>query len=318
MTNWLEVSLTVNGELAEAIADVLARYAPNGVMTEQAVKFNDEEDEGTPVGDITVRAYLPADETLEETRQKLEESLFYLGMIQPLPAPTFTPIADQNWMEAWKTRYQPIPIGKKQIIVPVWMDSPDPARISIRIDPGMAFGTGTHPTTQLCLELLETVFDEGQKTKDGGKIPVLGTLSSVIDVGCGSGILSVAALKLGAEIALGVDIDEASVKNSRENADNNGIPVEKFLIGLGSVNEVKGEKFAFSQAPLVLANILAPVLIRLFDAGMADLIAPGGSIILSGILEYQANDVIAAGEKYGLKFVEKRQINDWVALLCRK
>ena len=100
MTNWLEVSLTVNGELAEAVADVLARYAPNGVMTEQSVKFMDDEDMGTPSGDITVRAYLPADETLEQTRQKLEESLYYLGMIQPLPAPTFTPIADRNWMEA--------------------------------------------------------------------------------------------------------------------------------------------------------------------------------------------------------------------------
>jgi ribosomal protein L11 methyltransferase len=313
MTNWLEVSMTVNGELAEAVADVLARFAPNGVMTEQAVKFNDEEDEGTPVGDITVRAYLPADETLEETRQKLEESLYYLGMIQSLPAPTFTPIADQNWMEAWKTRYQPIPIGKKLIIVPVWMDSPEPRRIPIRIDPGMAFGTGTHPTTQLCLELLETV-----TVDDGSRIVESQPLSSVIDIGCGSGILSVTALKLGAEIALGVDIDEASVKNSRENADNNGIPTEKFLIGLGSVTEVKSGKFAFSQAPLVLANILAPILIRLFDAGMADLIAPGGAIILSGILEHQANDVVAAGQKYGLNLADKRQINDWVALLMRK
>ncbi len=309
MTNWLEVSLTVNGELAEAVADVLARFAPNGVMTEQAVKFNDEEDEGTPVGDITVRAYLPADETLDQTRQKLEESLYYLGMIQPLPAPTFTPIADQNWMEAWKTRYQPIPIGKKQIIVPVWMDSPDPQRIPIRIDPGMAFGTGTHPTTQLCLELLETVCD-------GDKVSA--PPSTVIDVGCGSGILSVAALKLGADLALGVDIDEASVKNSRENADNNGIPADKFLIGLGSVAEIKTGKFAFSQAPLVLANILAPILIRLFEVGLADLIAPGGAIILSGILEHQAESVVAAGEKYGLKLVDQRQINDWVALLMSK
>jgi ribosomal protein L11 methyltransferase len=315
MTNWLEVSLTVNGELAEAVADVLARFAPNGVMTEQAVKFNDEEDEGTPVGDITVRAYLPADETLEETRQKLEESLYYLGMIQPLPAPTFTPIADQNWMEAWKVRYQPIPIGKKLIIVPVWMDSPDPQRISIRIDPGMAFGTGTHPTTQLCLELLETVFNQKSEIPYGHDVE---NQKSVIDVGCGSGILSVAALKLGADIALGVDIDEASVKNSRENADNNGIPAEKFLIGLGSVTEVKNGDFAFSQAPIVLANILAPILIRLFDAGMADLIAPDGAIVLSGILEHQANDVVAAGEKYGLKLSDKRQMNDWVALLMKK
>jgi ribosomal protein L11 methyltransferase len=240
-------------------------------------------------------------------------------MIQPLPAPTFTPIADQNWMEAWKTRYQPIPIGKKLIIVPVWMDSPEPRRIPIRIDPGMAFGTGTHPTTQLCLELLETMTLDDRPQTVGGQLPsTVHGLSSVIDIGCGSGILSVAALKLGAEIALGVDIDEASVKNSRENADNNAIPAEKFLIGLGSVTEVKSGKFAFSQAPLVLANILAPILIRLFDVGMADLITPGGTIILSGILEHQANNVVAAGEKFGLKLVDKRQINDWVALLMEK
>ena len=305
MTNWLEVSLTVNGELAEAVADVLARFAPNGVATEQAVKFNDEEDEGTPTGDITVRAYLPVDDALNETRQKLEEALYYLGMIQPLPLPTFTQIADQNWMEAWKSRYQPIPIGKRLIIVPVWMDSPEPKRISIRIDPGMAFGTGTHPTTQLCLELMETVFDTQSE------------LQTVIDVGCGSGILSVAAIKLGAQLALGVDIDDASVKNSRENADNNGIPLERMPIGKGSVSEVRAGQFALGQAPLVLANILAPVLIRLFDAGLADLIAPGGSIILSGILEHQAADVVAAGEKYGLKLLDSRQINDWVALLMK-
>ena len=308
MSNWLEVSLTVNGELAEAVADVLARYAPNGVMTEQAVKFLDDEDEGTPSGDITVRAYLTADETLEDTRRKLEESLYYLGMIQPLPAPVFTPIADQNWMEAWKTRYQPIMIGNNLIIVPVWMDSPAPERVSIRIDPGMAFGTGTHPTTQLCLELMETVY-----IGSGAVRP-----ETVIDVGCGSGILSVAAIKLGSGFALGVDIDEASVKNSRENADNNQIAEEKFLIGLGSVDEVKSGMFAIQEAPLVLANILAPILIRLFDAGLADLISAGGSIILSGILEHQAADVVRAGEKYGLKLVDRRQINDWVALLMQK
>ncbi len=319
--NWLEVSLTVNGELAEAVADVLARFAPNGVMTEQSVRFTDDEDEGTPSGPITVRAYLAADEHLDETRQKLEESLYYLGMIQPLPAPSFTPIADQNWMEAWKTRYQPIPIGKKLIIVPVWMDSPAPERIPIKIDPGMAFGTGTHPTTQLCLELLEAVFEKAiLDIRNSLAEPRISNieypLSSVIDLGCGSGILSVAALKLGAEKALGVDIDEAAVKNSRENADNNGIDSGALVLGLGSVAEVKAGQFPLTQAPLVLANILAPVLIRLFDAGMADLVAPGGAIILSGILDHQAADVTASAEKHGLTFVEQRQIGDWVALLC--
>ena len=120
--DWLEVSLTVNGELAEAVADVLARFAPNGVTTEQAVNFVNDEDEGTPIGPVIVRAYLPADAGLEERRQKLEESLFYLGMIQPLPAPVFTSLPDQNWMEAWKERYQPIPIGRRLIIVPAWLE----------------------------------------------------------------------------------------------------------------------------------------------------------------------------------------------------
>ncbi|MBE3068138.1 MAG: 50S ribosomal protein L11 methyltransferase [Chloroflexi bacterium] len=325
--NWLEVSLTVNGELAEAVADVLARFAPNGVTTEQAVKFNDEEDEGTPVGPVTVRAYLPADEKLEETRQKLEESLSYLGMIQPLPAPVFTPLADQNWMEAWKVRYQPIPIGKRLIIVPAWLESPDASRISIKIDPGMAFGTGTHPTTQLCLELIEEQFyADRPQTTDDGPSSVVRRPSSIIDIGCGSGILSVAALKLGADFALGVDIDEASVKASRENADANGIRADQFSIGLGSVTEVLAGRFqalsrggsrGIRNAPLVLANILAPIIIRLFDLGLAELVSPGGALILSGILAEQAEGVIYSAEVHGLKLVERRQIGDWVALLVR-
>src|SRR5512140_2882266 len=106
MTNWLEVSLTVNGELAEAVADVLARFAPNGVMTEQGVKFVSDEDEGTAAGPIAVRAYLPVDERLEDTRHKVEEALYYLGRIMPLPPATYKQIADQNWMEAWKQHYK--------------------------------------------------------------------------------------------------------------------------------------------------------------------------------------------------------------------
>ena len=316
--SWLEVSLTVNGELAEAVADVLARFAPNGVTTEQAVDFVNDEDEGTPVGPITVRAYLPADEKLEETCQKLEESLTYLGMIQPLPAPVFTPLADQNWMETWKVRYQPIPIGKRLIIVPAWLESPDVSRISIRIDPGMAFGTGTHPTTQLCLEMIEEQFcAERPQTTDNGPSSVVRRPSSILDVGCGSGILSVAALKLGADFALGVDIDEASVKASRENADANGIPADQFAIGLGSVTEVLAGRFQVRNAPLVLANILAPIIIRLFGLGLAELVSPGGALILSGVLAEQTEGVISSVEEYGLKLVEKRQIGDWVALLVR-
>lgn len=302
--NWLEVSLTVDGELAESVADVLARFAPNGVMTEQGVKFNDEEDEGTATGPITVRAYLEVNDQLEETRQKVEESLYYLGMITPVPTPTYKQIADQNWMEAWKQHYKPILIGERLLILPAWLESPDPKRIPIKIDPGMAFGTGTHPTTQLCLELMEISTNHSP-------------LSTVIDVGCGSGILSIAALKLGAKTVLGVDIDIESVKNSRENADVNGVG-EELLLGQGSVTEVLAGQFPFKSAPLVVANILAPVLIRLFDAGLADLIEPHGEIILSGILDHQAESVIEAGQAKGLKRGETRQMKDWVAISMKK
>jgi ribosomal protein L11 methyltransferase len=303
--NWLEVSLTVNGELAESVADVFARFAPNGVMTEQGVKFLDDEDEGTATGPITVRAYLEVNEQLEDTRQKLEESLFYLGMITPVPTPTYKQVADQNWMEAWKQNYKPILIGQGLLILPAWLESPDPKRIPIKIDPGMAFGTGTHPTTQLCLELMEVGFEK--------RLTLNVKRFDVIDVGCGSGILSIAALKLGAEKVLGVDIDVESVKNSRENADLNEVG-EELLLGQGSVTEILRGDFAFKTAPLVVANILAPIIIRLFDAGLADLVEAGGEIILSGILDHQAGNVVAAAEAKGLKLNDQRQIGDWVAL----
>jgi ribosomal protein L11 methyltransferase len=302
--NWLEVSLTVDGELAESVADVLARFAPNGVMTEQGIKFMDDEDAGTPAGPITVRAYLEVNDQLEETRQKLEESLYFLGMIQPVPVPVYKQIADQNWMEAWKQHYRPILIGQRLLILPAWLDSPEPERIAIKIDPGMAFGTGTHPTTQLCLELMEVHADHHP-------------LSTVIDVGCGSGILSIAALKLGAKTALGVDIDAESITNSRENADTNGLGAE-LILAQASVAEISAGKFPFKSTPLVVANILAPVIVRLFAAGLADLVESGGAIILSGILFEQEQNVMEAAQAKGLVVTEHRRMGDWVAFTCQR
>lgn len=315
--NWLEVSLTVDGELAESVADVFARFAPNGVMTEQGVKYNNAEDAGTPTGPITVRAYLEVNEELEETRQKLEESLFYLGMIKPLPAPSYKQIADQNWMEAWKQHYKPILIGERLLILPAWMESPEPERIAIKIDPGMAFGTGTHPSTQLCLELMEKYFDNRSKTMDHQPSSIVHRPLSAIDVGCGSGILSIAALKLGAGKALGVDIDEESIVNSRQNAGTNEVG-DELILGVGSVQEILEGRFEFKTAPLVVANILAPVIVRLFEAGLADLVEEGGALILSGILFEQEERVIEAGQAYGLKMSERRQMGDWVALTMRR
>jgi ribosomal protein L11 methyltransferase len=195
--------------------------------------------------------------------------------------------------------------------------------VAIKIDPGMAFGTGTHPTTQLCLELMENYFDQSSTLaphahRPGSSVPgsagVVNRKSEItIDVGCGSGILSIAAIKLGAAKALGVDIDPGSIINARENANTNHVG-DELILDVGSVQEILDGKFAFSKAPLVVVNILAPVIIRLFDAGLADLIEDDGAIVLSGILQEQAQSVIEAGQAKSLGMNERRQIGDWVAL----
>lgn len=299
---WLEVSLTVDGELAEAVAEVLSRFAENGVVVESGVEYNDAETLGVPVGPVRVYAYLPVDSQLEDTRQQLVESLWHLGRIVALPEPQFQVIADQDWMTSWKQHYRPIPIGRRLLILPAWMEPAEPSRVVVRIDPSMAFGTGTHPTTQLCLALLEDHMAPGQ---------------AVIDIGCGSGILSIAALKLGAPAALGVDIDPESVRSSRENGEANGV-LEHFELGLGSVEEVRAGQFSFNQAPVVLTNILAPIIVKLFDMGLADLCTPGGVLILSGILADQSHRVESAAADRGLKLLERRQMGDWVALAYRR
>lgn len=299
---WLEVSLTVDGELAEAVAEVLDRFASGGVVVESNVKYRNVEDEGTPYGPVKVYGFLTVDETLEEKRHKLEEALWYLNAIRELPQAVYREIEDQNWMTAWKEHYRPIEIGKKLLILPAWIEQKDMIRVAVKIDPSMAFGTGTHPSTQLCLELVEDYVESGK---------------AVIDIGCGSGILTIAALKLGAKYALAVDIDSESVKETLKACVFNQVG-DKVETGQGSVEEINRGDFSMKQAPLVLANILAPVLIRLFDAGMAETITPGGVIILAGILAEQGESVRAAAESKGLTFVEERHSGDWVALVMKK
>ena len=300
---WLEVSLIVDGEMAEAVADVLARFAPDGVVIESTRISPDPEGEGQPTGPLRVFCYLPLDAQVEEKRQRLEEALWYLGRIRPLPAPDYRPIQQVDWTETWRQHYRPIEVGRRLVIVPAWMDNPRPERIPIRIDPGMAFGTGTHPTTQLCLELVEEIITSAERPSQ----------MQVIDLGCGSGILSVAALKLGAAHALGVDIDEDAIKSARKNAQTNDV-VGRIEFGLGSLDEILNETYSIHQAQLVLANILAPVLARLLDAGLGKLLTSDGEVVLSGILDEQVNDVTAAVQRNGLGLVSRLQIDDWVAL----
>jgi ribosomal protein L11 methyltransferase len=292
--------------LAEAVAEVLARFAPNGVVIEATRIVPEANGEGRAEGPLRVAAYLPVDGHLEAARRRLDEALWYLGRIQPLPAVHYKPVQPVDWAEAWKQHYQPIAIGRRLMIVPAWLENPQPGRLPIRIDPGMAFGTGTHPTTQLCLEIVE----ETLTAAPAGSL-------NVIDVGCGSGILSIAALKLGAQRVLGVDIEAEALKAARQNSALNGVAASLEL-GQGSLAQIRRGDFGLQAAHLVLANILAPILMRLLDEGLGALMEPGGGLVLSGILEEQVGDVLDAAARNGLQLSDRRQINDWVALVLRQ
>lgn len=329
--SWLEVSLKVDGEMAEAVAEVMARYMPGGVVIESTAIAPDPEGEGHLAGPLLVSGYLPVDINLEDTRRRLDEALWYLGRIRPLPALQFKTIQEKDWTEAWKLHYQPVPIGRRLIVQPAWIEAHNMGRIPIRIDPGMAFGTGTHPTTQLCLEMLEDWFlSRGQRAPSGDAVdrprvgvqPLTGDIFrsaqsfevlDVIDIGCGSGILSIAACKLGAQRVLGVDTDSQAIAVARENAALNGV-VDHLEFGVGSVADIRAGAFSIRQAPLVLVNILAPVIIHLLEEGLGELITPEGFMILSGILDEQLNGIEAALREFGLRVLDHRRKGDWVAL----
>jgi ribosomal protein L11 methyltransferase len=302
--HWLEVKVTCDGETAEVVSEVLSRYIADGVVTETDAKYDEAEEVLIETGDIRVFGYLPYDEKTDEIRNKIEEALWHLNMIQPIPNPTYKIILDQNWMESWKKYYKPIKIGEKLLILPSWLNQTDEDRnrIIVKIDPSMAFGTGTHPTTQMCMSLSEEFCQPGM---------------DVIDVGCGSGILSVAAIKLGAKKALGVDLDYASVVAAKNTAELNSVH-EKLEVGLGSVTEINNCDFSFQNANLVLTNILAPIILRLFTNGLSKLVKENGYLILSGILDYQSDEVVQKALEEGFHLIKKVMINDWVALAFQK
>jgi len=303
--SWMEVTLLVKSELAEAVADVFLRFAPEGVVIESTDVAVDSDGEGHAIGPLRVHAFLPFDSKLEETRGKLEEALWHLSIIHPIPTPEYRPLNEDDWTETWKHHYRPIAIGKRLMIVPAWVELPDGVREQIRIEPGMAFGTGTHPTTQLCLEILDGFIQEGN------------TFMDVFDVGCGSGILSIAALKLGAGRAFGVDVNRKAIVTAKKNAEMNGI-AERFLLAVGSVAEIRGGIFDVIRAPIVLANIITPILKKLMFAGLGDIVAPGGVLILSGILEEQLIEMLRVLNANGFFVRSKNQIDDWVALVATR
>ena len=294
--SWLEIAIEVEPELAEAVAEALVRYLPDGVAIESTSIEANDEDEGRAFGPLRVVGYIPVDAQLEHTRLQIQQALLYLALIQPLPEPNYTPIQQTNWMEAWKQHYRPIEVGERLLILPAWAEDAPGERLAVRIDPGVAFGTGVHPTTQLSLQLIERYLQPGE---------------DVIDVGCGSGVLSIAAAKLGAGRLLGVDIEADAIENARHNAALNGVEAE---FAVGSLDGILTGKFALEQAPLVVANILAPILVRLLDGGLTDLLTAGGRLLLSGILDRQHGDILEAIARAGLRETDLIQMGDWLGL----
>ena len=287
--SWLEISVQVDGEAAEAVSEIFNRYGRGG-----AVLSTDFGDESGNTAVVTVKTYLPLDEKGRETRRRIEEALWHLSQIYPLPPPEFRELTEDDWANAWKKHYHVQRIGQRIVIKPPWQEhQPRPDEVVIELDPGMAFGTGLHPTTRMCLEALE------EHLKPGAK---------VLDLGTGSGILAIAAAKLGAGSVLALDNDPLAVKAARANVRANGVQ-NLVAVEHGSLDKATGE------FELVLVNILARVIIELAAQGLVDRVRPTGLMIAAGIIEEQEAEVAAALREHGLEIVERRQEKDWVALV---
>jgi ribosomal protein L11 methyltransferase len=300
---WVEVSMEVDGEAAEAVAEVLHRYGHQGVAIEQA-GFNLEtwEDEVPKPERLIVRAYWPEDERADDAKQQLEEALFYLGKLYPMPIPTYQVIDEEDWAEAWKVNYHPVHLGRHIFIRPIWVEvAGEPGDHVIALDPGMAFGTGTHPSTQLVLEATEDLMETLKSPK-------------VLDLGAGSGILAILAAKMGASDILAIDTDPIAVKITVENAEVNSV-ADRITSKEGSLDLLLKSNETFD---LALVNILAKVIIAMCGQGLGQVIRPNGIAVFGGIIEEQADDVEAALRTTGLTPYKRRNSGEWVVIEARR
>jgi ribosomal protein L11 methyltransferase len=281
---WLEIAVPAHAEAVEAVSEILSRYGHNGIAVEVPVP---------PRGgaDHTVKAYLVED---VDAVAKVADARDALGHLQafglgPIGELAVRVVDDEDWLEAWKATVTPIRIGRF-LVRPTWSDAHDDDAITIALDPGMAFGTGLHPTTQQCLEAVSYLDLEGLR---------------VLDVGTGSGILAIAAAKRGAREVVGVDTDPLAVRAAKENADANGVAIETRL---GSAADVNG------IFDVVLANLVGPVLVHIAPHLRARL-RPSGSLVAAGITTEAERDVLSAFVAQGLGVVDTDERSDWVRLV---
>ena len=291
---WLEISLATSAENAEAVADVLARFASAGTAITGETQ--------APGAPFTVRAYLPEPVASTSVQQQVREAIWHLSQISPLPEPSFQWIEGEDWTESWKANFRPLAIGQRLLVLPPWIAPTDAARIPLVLDPGMAFGTGAHPTTQMCLAALERLVRDGD---------------FVIDLGCGSGILSVAAVLFGAGHVLACDIDDEAVAATRRSAELNRVD-SRLEVFQGSLPETAARLAGRRPADLAVANILAETLQELLREGLAGLVRDEGRLVLSGILADLEGGVEEAAGTVGLTLEQEIFEQGWCSLIFRK
>ena len=298
---WLEVCVLTEPETAEAVAEVMSRYAPSGVALEQVARdIQLGADEGAaaqlePI--VAVRAYLSFEDDLEAKRRQIEEALWHLGRIAHIPEPTFRVVVESDWANAWKEHYHVVHLGGRFVIKPTWRDyAPQPHELVMELDPGMAFGTGLHPTTQMCLTALEKHAQPEMYA---------------LDLGTGSGILAIGAALLGVRSIVAIDNDPLAVKVSAANAALNHVD-QAITVELGSLPEAAQQTY-----DLIIVNILARVIIGMCADGLGRVVRSGGLAIFAGLIDTQEYGVREALQTQGLIVIDRLQEKDWVCLVAQ-
>jgi ribosomal protein L11 methyltransferase len=303
-TDLIEISIQTDCEAAEAVSAVMGQYGIGGAAIEEVFPS----DPGAS-RTVRVKAYLLSDRT--DQLERIELALWHLSRIQPIPEPQIRILKRADWEESWKSGYTVQHIGLNIVVKPSWLTyQAQSGEITLELDPGVAFGTGLHPSTQLVLEAMERHLQPG----------------SVLDVGTGSGILSIAAAKMGARVVHALEIDDLAIRVAQQNIQLNGvdttIQVHRATLTPVRVADWQGEQPAIFNAAgefnsafgTVLMNILAEV-IAASAAKMADCLAASGRFIVSGIIEPREEVVLRALEAAGLVVNERLQRTDWVALV---
>ena len=300
--SWIELSVEADLEAVEAVSEILGRVAPGGTSVEPGFDLLDEGlgARVDPARPATVRAYLQASDpaAVEHAVAEVTAALGHLQVfdLRPIGEVSTRLVEEADWADAWKQHFPVLRVGQRLVIRPTWRrHRAAEGDVVLALDPGMAFGTGLHPTTRLCLAALE-------RLADGGAVEG----RNVLDVGCGSGILAIAAIRLGASSALGLDPDPIAIEATSANARRNRIAR---LVRARDGTIPSGE----GPFDVVLANLIASLLVRLAPELHAEL-APGGMLLASGIFADRETEVRDAFARAGLRVTDRLAEGDWVAL----